>query len=136
MCVLFQLQKFPLQKVTYILTLFWIIVLCFIFILFFFPFITIVRFIPVLEISTTEGNEYLNTICNCCSLFYLYVVMFSDWQQLCVSFQLQRSPLQKVTNILTLFQIIVLFFIFISLSFLINTNCVFYSSSRDIHFGR
>ena len=108
MHVLFQRQRFPLQKVTNILTLFLFKLFCFIFIFYLFSLITIVCFIPAPEISTIEGNKYLNAMLNYCSLFYCYSVIC--WEHSCVLFQLQRYPLQKVTNMLALLKISIFYF--------------------------
>ena len=101
--VLFQLQWYPLQKVTNILTLFKIRVLCLFQCCKLFLLITTFCFIPAPDISTTEGNKIDNTIWNYISLFYCYVLIFIYWSQLFVLFQLLTYPLQKVTNMLTLF---------------------------------
>ena len=42
-----------------------------------FPIDKTLRFIPAPEISSTEGNKYVNTISNYNALFYFYVVIFS-----------------------------------------------------------
>ena len=74
---------------------------------------TIVTFILASEITTTEGKINVRRISNFNTLYYFYVLIFSLLLQFCVSFQLQRSLLQKVTLMLTVFEISILCFILI-----------------------